>query len=100
MSEGSLDPATHIDTPIPDAASPSFEDAMHRFGEAAHATAEAFRATGRAVGRSASSFVSGLGVALPEARDQVAGSIQVRPLTAILMSAAVGLLAGVTLARR
>jgi ElaB/YqjD/DUF883 family membrane-anchored ribosome-binding protein len=101
MSEVPIDDARpHVDTPTSDTVSYSVEDAIQGFGEAAHATAEAFRAAGRAAGRSASSFVSGVGVAVPGARDQFARGIQLRPLTAIMVSAAVGLLAGVALARR
>jgi ElaB/YqjD/DUF883 family membrane-anchored ribosome-binding protein len=100
MSEVPLNDAMqHVDNPIPDAGSTSVhlvEDAIQGLGEAAHATAEVFRAAGR----SASSFVSGLGEAVAEARDQFAKGVQARPLTAIMISAAVGVLAGVTLARR
>src|SRR5271170_7691047 len=102
MSEIPLNDAMqHVDAPdggSTDAGSTSghsVEAAIQGFGDVAHATAEAFRAAGH----SASSFVSGLGESVPEARDQVAKGVQARPLTAIMISAGVGLLAGVALAR-
>ena len=87
------DAMQHTNTPVP---GHLVDDAIQGFGEVAHATGEAIRAASH----SASSFVSRLGDAVPEARDQVAKGVQARPLTAILVSAGVGVLAGVTLARR
>jgi ElaB/YqjD/DUF883 family membrane-anchored ribosome-binding protein len=93
------DAMQHADTAIPDARTSSghlIDDAIQGLGEVAHATAEALRAAGH----SASSLVSRLGEAVPEARDQVATGVQARPLTAIMISAGVGLLAGAALVRR
>jgi ElaB/YqjD/DUF883 family membrane-anchored ribosome-binding protein len=100
MSEAKFDdPVKHIDASIRDAkstAAHAAKDTIPVFSEAARATADAWRAAGR----KASAMMSDLGDAVPEKREEVARHVQSRPLTAVLVAAGVGLLAGLLLARR
>jgi len=72
-----------------DEAIPMFTDAARMAGDAV-----------RSAGKRASALFTDLSEGVPEAREQVVTRVQAQPLTAVLLAAGVGMLAGMLLLRR
>jgi len=91
--------AKHIDETIQNNGSTAarvFEGVIPAFGDAARATADVIRDAGRR----ASSAISDLGDGVPETREAVTKRVQEQPITALLIAAGIGILAGMLLFRK
>jgi ElaB/YqjD/DUF883 family membrane-anchored ribosome-binding protein len=101
---------THIETSLRDAARQGeaaarrvmdeANDVIPSFADAARATADALRVAGRkasAVMSDLTEEARGTGV---KTREQVVSKVQAQPMTAVLVAAALGLVAGLLLTRQ